>query len=422
MAKGRYYEQTTLEKLVDFLKYKEIRFRYNELKDVYEVEKSNGDWMHIDDRKVNDLLLLLADSTTDLKKEIKSTQKLRIYIENSFVAPTYNPLRRYFDGLEFDGHDHVKDLTECLIMPPKKVELPNGIVDLRDEIEKFFRIWLRTCVASVYKERGNQVMLLLVGIQGIYKTTFLNSLIPTSLKDNLFCGHISPSLKENFTCDLLAEKFIINIDDQVEELLNQKFQEIKSVITSDYVSNRKVYRKDAIRRKRIANFVGSANSRSLFADLENRRYLTVEVTQIRIDELKKINIDQVWAQSLNELRAGKQYIFGKEDIEVFNEINAEFSANSVEQEFLPILFQPCDKDDPKVCFMQMGEILRVIRKVTNTNVTLPKLSGAWKKLKYPDKISKRIKGVPNPLYVYPVIKNYTEEEGFIEYNKNNIYS
>ena len=95
----------------------------------------------------------------------------------------WNPFKEYFDNLpEWDGTtDHIGQLTEMVHIskgdPWDDTDDPQGLFDM------CFRKWLVGMVASLLdKDVVNNVIMVLIGRQGIYKTTYFNYLLPEVLR------------------------------------------------------------------------------------------------------------------------------------------------------------------------------------------------------------------------------------------------
>jgi hypothetical protein len=73
------------------------------------------------------------------------------------------------------------------------------------------------------------------------KTTWLNKLCPDEMKEFLICSHINPSLTDQNTANFLAEKWFVNVDDQLETIFGKDFNSMKAIITAPFVTNRKTW-------------------------------------------------------------------------------------------------------------------------------------------------------------------------------------
>lgn len=377
-------------------------FRYNEIRQILEFKKKGKNtYRDFEHEHLNSLWIeFQLDKDFRGRGEKPGISLLEIILYSHFT-PKHNPIKAYFQSLVWDETDHIEKLANTVKI--SDVYLTDGTA-LVLHWKKMFQRWLVCSVACGLGKSVNQVMLLFVGSQGTYKTTFMNKLCPDQIDNYAFTGHINPELTDNTTADMLAEKFLINIDDQLQSIFDKDMHKIKGIITATSVTNRKAYRRDTKKRARIANFVGSVNKETIFQDIENRRYLTFKIDSININT--KIDINQVWAQAYHLYCNKERYWFDSTEVEIINRINSEFALVSHEEEWLMRLYQSVDETiaDGNVKYVLFSEIMTNIQRASGQRVRHGHVHNAMKKLKWHDKISKRINGEPR--YVYCVLENF----------------
>jgi GTPase SAR1 family protein len=381
-------------------------FRRNVTKSVIEVSRDDAKtWQHLDDSHVDDIWIDFEISD-EFKKQDKCGQ-LRIYslINTRLLSEEYLPVLHYFKGLQWDGRDHIAQLA--------------GTVKIQDDPKnqiKGSQYWLpllRTyLIASVQCSLGlkeNQVMLVMVGAQGRGKTTWLNRLCPPPLNpEYLHTGHIDPTLLNNDTCNVLAEKVIANIDDQLEQIFGKDFNALKALITTSQVGNRKSYERRAKVRARICNFVASVNTWHLFHDIENRRYLTFAISEI--NSYHKVNMNQVWAQAYEAFKKGETAYFDSVAVQVINTLNQSFSVPLEEQEWFMRMYDVLDeRKDLGGVYMQISEMLAYMQKASGLRLRLWRLSNIVFRRLGLESISKRTSA--GPRYVYYIRQKYAVIDG-----------
>ena len=227
------------------------------------------------------------------------------------------------------------------------------------------------------------------------------------MKEFLICSHINPSLTDQNTANFLAEKWFVNVDDQLETIFGKDFNSMKAIITAPFVTNRKTWHRFSKKRQRICSFMGSVNNTQFLTDSENRRYLVF--TAEEMDFKHNLNMDQVWAQALHLLEEGNTYWFAQEELKVLNEINEIYRQVPPEEEWLQKLYDPCDKENPNAKFVMTSEMLTRLNIYSGMRLSIKKLSTAMTKLKYGDSFSKRING-SSPRKVFSVLER-SEIEG-----------
>lgn len=336
-------------------------------------------------------------------------------------TPLWDPIEDYLKSLpERQGFSAIRRLAGSLELAKakEKIKLSDGrTISYELACEMLLRRWLIGCVACGLGKNPNHVCLVLVGAQRKYKTTWLNRLCPSDLPDYRFTGHIEPTISTGETPNLLAEKFWLNIDDQLEVIIRRDFNAMKSLITVDEITNRKPYAPKAERRRRIANIVASVNSTDFLTDVENRRYLCIEVEMCHVGKMP--DIDQVWAEAYTAFKGGERCYFNAEEYEMLNAMTSNFVEQSLEQQWLYLCYRPASEEEignksPNVIWLKNAQILKRLQEASGSkHLSDKKLSTALKLMGY-IKDTKRMptqknpeKRVPNDVY-YVVDLNYTD--------------
>jgi predicted P-loop ATPase len=335
----------------------------------------------------------------------KCTDVLLLKILNSKLTASYNPLKQYFDTLpKYDGKkDYIKELAGTI----KVMDLDAGEVAQQHLWEPYLKKWLVASAATANGLGINHTCLILVGDQGAGKTSWLNRLCPEEMKPFLVCSHINPSLTDQNTANYLAEKWFVNIDDQLETIFGKDFNSMKAIITSPFVTNRKTWHKLSKTRPRICSFMGSVNNPRFLTDTQNRRYIVF--TTETIDYKHSLDMNLIWSQALHLARENFPYWFSHEEMKDLNKINEIYRQLSPEEEWLMKLYEPCKPTHPKAKFLMPSEMLTQINGYSGMKLSIRKLSIAMDKLGYGNAISKRIKEVGSRK-VYAVIERSDEDE------------
>ena len=213
----------------------------------------------------------------------------------------------------------------------------------RSETDRLWRLcfkkWFVAMVASWMRDEVvNHQVLVLIGKQGIYKTTWLEHLIPPHLR--AYCCKLA-NANQLTTADRLriAEFGLINLD-ELDAMTPRELNQMKSIITSIDVNERAAYAYTKERRIRLASFCASSNRRDFLTDITgNRRWLPFEVESIQDPFCTSLPYEQLYAQAWALVQDPTfNYWFDLNEIEVMEEHNQHFRDESNEEQLLPILF------------------------------------------------------------------------------------
>jgi len=202
-----------------------------------------------------------------------------------------------------------------------------------------FKKWFVAMVASWMKDEVvNHQVLILIGKQGIYKTTWLEHLIPPHLRG--YACKLANSNDLNKDERLRIAEFGLISLDEIDSMNARELNQLKSVITSTDVNERAAYAYTKERRVRLASFCASGNRRDFLTDITgNRRWLPFEVESIQNPFFTTLPYEQMYAQAWALAQDPMfNYWFDMDEIEVMEEHNKHFRDESNEEQLLPILF------------------------------------------------------------------------------------
>ena len=255
--------------------------------------------------------------------------------------------------------------------------LTNNVVDVVDNNTPAdhlwrlcFKKWFVAMVASWMRDEVvNHQVLVLIGKQGIYKTTWLEHLIPPELRS--YCCKMSNISDLNKDERLrIAEFGLINMD-EIDALHSRELNQLKSLITSSDVNERAPYAYSKERRVRLASFCASGNRRDFLTDITgNRRWLPFEVESIQNPFFTTLPYDlmyaQAWALAQDPIFS---YWFELDEIEVLEEHNQHFRDESNEEQLLMVYFAVPAEGSTNAKFLTTAEISEKL--VSRGNIKCP---------------------------------------------------
>ena len=220
-----------------------------------------------------------------------------------------------------------------------------------------FKKWFVAMVASWMRDEVvNHQVLVLIGKQGIFKTTWLEHLIPPHLR--AYACKLANSNDLNKDERLRIAEFGLISLDEIDSMNNRELNQLKSIITATDVNERAAYAYTKERRVRLASFCASGNRRDFLTDITgNRRWLPFEVESIQNPFFTTLPYNLMYAQAW-ALAQDPQfcYWFELDEIEVLEQHNQYFRDESNEEQLLDVYFAVPPTDATTAKFLTTAEI------------------------------------------------------------------
>ena len=291
-------------------------------------------WRNLTDKDIN---TMVCQCVTDSSVNISVTEMWTAL--KSDLVPAVHPLREWLNGLRpwsSSEPDWIDMLAQKVVV---KDDGQLAIGNRQEYWRKCFKKWFVAMVASWMKDEVvNHTVLVLVGRQGIFKTTWLDNLIPPELRAYSSKLPLSGQISKDDRLRL-CENGLLNID-ELDAICGREMNIVKSLLTSTDVNERAAYGRLKERRVRLASFCASTNKREFLTDITgNRRWLPFEVESIQNPFHTIIPYELLYAQAKTLVEEGYfAYWFDMEEMEVLEAHNEEFRAQENEEQLLPILF------------------------------------------------------------------------------------
>ena len=335
----------------------------------------DGSWggLPLDERVVCSIRSQMAADTG--KRVLKSDV---MDVLRSDFARLYHPVREYIEALPaWDGKDRVKELCKhvkptpapsrregsfdgtslTLLSQGGHAPLPSG--GGGGGFEWALHKWLVAMVATWMSDFStNHEIFVLIGRQGIYKTTFFRHLLPPQLRMYFWeNAHNSFSSKDDHLA--LAENCLVEIE-EIDLQNPRDISELKALATSEKVKERRPYARFREEKHRLASFCGSGNQqRFLSDDTGNRRWLCFMVDHIDDPRTWNLDYDQLYAQLRDELRQGFRYWFDPQEQRIVERQNQQFRIESDEEQLIRSRLRPPHPGD-KITLMNAASVCQYI--------------------------------------------------------------
>ena len=338
----------TVEEIKSFLD-GHISLRFNEITSrvEYEIPADNTDihrFMPVNDRIVNSLWSQMSTITR------VNIQDMYRVIESDYV-PVFNPFKAYLNNLcqsvkSVGDRDYIQELAQTVRV--KGGEQEQKLWHL------YLKKWLVGMVASwISDDVVNNVILVLIGEQGAYKTTWFNYLLPPPLKQYFYTKTNANRMSKD---DILTlAQYALVCCEELDTMRPAELNQLKAAVTMPSIDERAAYAHYHEHRKHIASFCGTGNNTQFLSDpTGNRRWLPFEVESILSPRDHPFHYEGIYAQALSLYTSGFQYWFTKEEIQELNRHNKQFETPHLEHELVDLYFRrPIDSE--------LGEFISVAR-------------------------------------------------------------
>ena len=245
--------------------------------------------------------------------KIVRVQDVHQLLMSEFVPP-FNPFEEYFDSLPaWDGETDYIAQVAATVTTVDDPDIPDDIT-----FEWAFRKWIVGLVAGLFLcDKVNEEILVLVGRQGTYKTTWLARLLPPQLQSYF---RIKTDSRHFDKDDKLAlAEFALICLEELEALRPGELNQLKSLTTDKYINERPAYARYKEERVHIASFCGTSNNLHFLNDPSGeRRWLPFEVKHIANPHDHPLPYEGLYAQALHLWREGFHYWFEGEEIDRLN--------------------------------------------------------------------------------------------------------
>ena len=376
-----------------------VSLRFNEITSrvEYELPTDNTDahrFIPVNDRIVNSLWSQMSTITR------VNIQDMYRVIESDYV-PVFNPFKEYLKSLPQitqtstdNGSDETESCKPVALQQQKNLcksvqsvgeknhpsvgEKNHSSVGEKDYIRElaqtvrvkggeqeqmlwhlYLKKWLVGMVASwISDDVVNNVILVLIGEQGAYKTTWFNYLLPPPLKQYFYTKTNANRMSKD---DILTlAQYALVCCEELDTMRPAELNQLKAAVTMPSIDERAAYAHYHEHRKHIASFCGTGNSTQFLSDpTGNRRWLPFEVESIVSPRDHPFHYEGIYAQALALFKSGFQYWFTKEEIQELNHHNRQFETPHLERELVSLYFRvPLESENGM--FMTSARAIQII--------------------------------------------------------------
>ena len=248
----------------------------------------------VGDKPVDDDLV--AKTTDSIEQDLGvpwKTEHVRLALIVLGLENQRNPLTIWLDGLQWDGYPRLEKFFQYIY---NAADTPYN--------SACARVMFLSAVARAYQP-GCQadVMVVLIGAQGIGKSVGIRALCPTP---DWFAEDIGGEVSDKKTAgEGLQGKWLVEIA-ELTRISRSSLDAVKSFITRKIDHYRPSYGRTTQDFPRNCIFIGTSNEDNPLQDEENRRFMPVRCVQGNIQMIVD-NRDQLWAEAVARYRAGEAW-------------------------------------------------------------------------------------------------------------------
>ena len=323
------------------------------------------DWQPMGDRLFKTLLTAL--------QTVKATRErdLETVLGSGFV-PQFHPFLYYLNRLPpWDGQNHILLLSTSVSV--------KGGMDKQMLFYEYLRKWLVAMVASwLDDDVVNQSVLVFIGEQGLYKTTWFSHLLPPQLRQYFRIKVNSSKVGKD---DLIAmSQFGLVCYEELDVMRPSEVNTMKTVVTMPFIDERRPYGHYMEHMPHVASFCGTGNNLQFLNDSSgNRRWLPFEVESIDSPREHPFDYEAIYSEAYALYRQGFRYYFSKAEEEVLRAHNEVFETPSQEKEMISRSFrQPHGNERGE--FFTATDILLAVGAHPALRLTVEKIGTAMRSL------------------------------------------
>ena len=360
----------------------------NELKDKNfkgeepeEIETGEGEerWEPVTDRIVNSLW---AQMSAEWRVNVMDIYRV---ILSDFV-PEYHPFRAYLQALPpapATGSGAIARLAQTVRV--------RGGEAVQQRWEEYLRKWLVGMVAAWVDDAVvNNVILVLIGEQGSYKTTWFQYLLPPSLRRYFYTKTNANRLGRDEL--LTLAQYGLVCCEELDTMRPAELNQLKAAVTMSSIDERAAYAHFHEHRPHIASFCGTGNNVQFLSDpTGNRRWLPFEVESITSPRDVPFDHDAIYAEAYTLYRSGFRFWFSRQEIAELAAHNRQFETPRLEWELVQQYFRlPAEGESGE--FMPVAAALQLVAGSISQKLSPVHMGRAFRELGFEQRVVRHVRG------------------------------
>ena len=310
------------------------------------------------------------------KQQKPMRMKDMLWVLASEFVPVHHPFKAYFYGLppwrEGDT-DYIEKLAATITLAEESPES-------RSLFRQCLKKWLVAMIAGFLSDRVNHEILVFIGRQGIYKTTWFHFLLPPELRNYYVAKNNSRRMSKDDRI-LMAEAGLICLE-EIVSMTDEEVDQIKAAVSLPQVVERAAYARNKEVRPHLASFCGTGNHLNFLTDITgNRRWLPFEVENILSPYDHPLDYTGLYSQVMHLWQSGFPYWFGQEEIRALAKHVSRFEAPNMEEDQIRKHFRVPQPGEAYEVY-SVADVLSVINLELKTTLSPTKVGMLLNKMGY----------------------------------------
>ena len=335
-------------------------------------------------------------------------QDISAVVKSDF-SPRYHPFEDYINRLQpWDGvTDHIGRLASSVTVKGDQ-----------EYFARCFKKWLVAFIAAIFDpEEVNHEILVFIGRQGSYKSTWFHYLLPPELRQYFLPKLMSSAGITKDDLFKIAQSGLVCLE-EIDHMKQRDLNQLKAITTMRTINERRSYGEFNEFHRHIASFCATGNNRFFLTDpTGNRRFLTFEVESIVPPQTYDYGYEGVYAQAYALWRQGFRYWFNDEENAEINRRNTDFEAPNKEWELINKYYRrPLAGEECK--FLTATDILEHINASVKERLSVIRVGNALLSMGYERTRAGNLRGYRVVEIPYADIERKQKDMGKFTYTPN----
>ena len=258
------------------------------------------------------------------KNNLSKSKHLDSYCTEIASANLYNPILDFIQSKSWDQKTRFQEVFDTIITE-------DGYC--KELKELLLRRWSISAIAAISEKKGlfSKGVLVFQGKQSKGKTAWFKEIVPLEIRNYFLEGcHLEPTNKDSVKTAI--SHWIVEFG-ELDSTLKKDVARFKAFISSDQNTFRVPYARKDTKFARRTVFCGSVNEKEFLIDhTGNVRFWAIPVTELKLDNLRSIDLQQFWAEMYEIYKSGEKWWLQPEEEEKLELSNKLFVKSCIYEE------------------------------------------------------------------------------------------